>query len=127
MLVWVKVQQYEAGSPPHIPPGAPPPHLSLSLTVTTINPVTTLQDVDTYGARLQKVLCTPTGKSRPVFGLGTAMTLEWFPAMLSGNQEAYTAVCWKMVRSSFELRQDFALEDVIGIHDVAGVEDRPYV
>ena len=56
------------------------------------------KDLGIYGGRLNEVLATPAGRSRPMIGLGVTMALEWYPALTGGNPEAHSAACWKMAK-----------------------------
>lgn len=49
-----------------------------------------------YGSRMRKLLATKAGVSRPLMAIAAGMALDWFPALLSGNEQAQTDEMWKL-------------------------------
>lgn len=50
-----------------------------------------------YGSRYRLVCNTEAGQSRPLMGYSAMQSLDYFPAMLSGNQQSFADACWQII------------------------------
>ena len=50
-----------------------------------------------YGERFRMVCATDAGQSRPLMGYSAMVNLEWFPALIGGDQQHYSNVCWRIL------------------------------
>ena len=76
-------------------------------------------DLAIYGDRFRQVLTAKAGQSRPLLCYSARMSLDWFPAILSGNEQRYADECWKMVQMVIDL-EDVSTE----VHALSTEEDR---
>ena len=66
------------------------------------------KDTAAYGERYQKVLATKAGRSQPLLAYGATMSIEWFPAILSGSEQAYADSNWTLSKMILDLCDETA-------------------
>ena len=63
-------------------------------------------DLTDYGPRMQKVLAAKAGRSRPIMYYAGKMSLEWFPGLLSGNEQVFADECWNLIKINLDMRDE---------------------
>lgn len=60
-------------------------------------------NLGTYGERYRQLIATEAGRARPVLCYGASMSLDWFPTMLSGDQQAFADSNWRLSKTILDM------------------------
>ena len=63
-------------------------------------------DLVEYGPRMRDVVGTKAGISRPAMVYSAAMSLDWLPAMMSGNEQTIAGESWKLSKMILDLSDE---------------------
>ena len=58
--------------------------------------------LDEFGARYRQVVATEAGRSRPLIRYAAAVSLDWLPGWLSGDQQSFANVNWMMCKLAID-------------------------
>jgi hypothetical protein len=59
-----------------------------------------------YGEKITLLAATDAGKSNPVLLMRVCFVVDWFAGLLSGNNDQYTAACWKVTSMLIDLSDE---------------------